>query len=52
MTDEITFMAGKWRCSACGSINSMDHDNVCQRCMDRALEQDAEKLADLLKPER
>ncbi|MDE5451295.1 hypothetical protein GWE18_00190 [Bradyrhizobium sp. CSA112] len=50
--DDTAHMRTKWRCSACGGINSMEFDNVCRRCMDRALELDAEKLSALPSPER
>ncbi len=33
-------MRDKWRCSSCGRLNSLLHDNVCPRCMDEALELD------------
>jgi rubrerythrin len=26
-------MRGKWRCSDCGRVNSMDRDNVCPNCL-------------------
>lgn len=45
--DDTAYMRNKWRCSACGSINSMEYDNYCQRCMDRALALDEEKLSTL-----
>jgi hypothetical protein len=48
MSDEVTFNGGnKWRCSACGSLNSPEHDNVCWKCLDRALIEDEQKLRDL-----
>ena len=40
-------MREKWICSACGHVNSLIDDNVCWRCMDRALAADAKKLADI-----
>jgi rubrerythrin len=52
MTDEANFMRGKWRCSECGRLNSMDHDEVCPRCIDTALEADSEKLEALTSGER
>ena len=42
--DDTALMRTHWRCSACGSLNSMEHDNVCGPCMDKALGLDAEKL--------
>lgn len=44
MSDETTYMRGKWICSACGRLNSMSHDEVCPRCMENALEEDAKKI--------
>lgn len=32
-----------WLCSACGRRNQIS-ENVCPKCMDRALEDDAAKL--------
>jgi Zn finger protein HypA/HybF involved in hydrogenase expression len=49
--DDTVYMRTKWRCSACGNVNSMEFDNVCRRCMDRALELDAGKLSSLSSPE-
>ncbi len=34
----------KWRCSQCGRLNSMDHDNICPKCFEAALEEDRNKL--------
>jgi rubrerythrin len=50
--DDTVYMRTKWRCSACGNLNSMEFDNVCRRCMDRALELDAGKLSTLSSPQR
>jgi uncharacterized paraquat-inducible protein A len=44
MEDEASYMRERWRCSACGSLNHLERDNVCWRCMEKALEDDAEKL--------
>lgn len=45
--DDTAYMRTKWRCSACGSVNSMEFDNACRRCMERALAEDTEKLSAL-----
>lgn len=47
MIDETNFMRGKWRCSACGRLNSLECDDVCPRCMDKTLDDDADKIASL-----
>lgn len=40
-------MRDKWRCSKCGRVNSMQYDNCCPRCMEKALREDQEKLDQL-----
>lgn len=45
MDEPDNMMRGKWRCSACGRINSMEYDNCCPRCMDAALNSDAHALS-------
>lgn len=30
--DETNFMEGKWHCSECGNLNSLEHDNTCPHC--------------------
>jgi hypothetical protein len=52
MSDETTYLRGKWRCSQCGSLNSMARDNVCQKCFDLALDEDEEKIDALMSSEK
>ncbi|WP_079537457.1 hypothetical protein [Bradyrhizobium lablabi] len=42
--DDFAFTRTKWRCSACGRLNSMERDNVCPKCFDLALDEDQKKL--------